>query len=234
MATRRIERHGQILKDMLSRMDTQKPIATLSEFDECLAQRFSAKNALVRVRGFSPEQLVLGKSVRVPASLTSCDSVASHELAVSEGMEAESFRQNLARRAAARQAFHESDNDDAMCRALLRRSNPFRGPFLQGQWVLYWIKRTNPNRQQAGKWHGPARVIATDGQSVVWLSHGTKTIRAPPEYIRPASLREWHQAPLSADTEPLVTNTAGASGVINLEGLPPWSRRRGRSFLVGG
>ena len=157
-------------------MDTQRPISTISEFDDSLAQCFSAKNALVRVRGFSPEQLVLGKSVRVPASLTSCDSAASHEMAVADGLEGETFCLSLARRAAARQAFHESDNDDAMRRALLRRSNPQRGPFLPGQWLLYWIKRTNPNRQQAGKWHGPAKVIATDGQSTVWLSHGTKTI----------------------------------------------------------
>ena len=220
----RIERHGQVLKDMLTRMDTQKPIATLAEFDDSLAQCFSAKNALVRVRGFSPEQLVLGKSARIPASLTSCDSAASHEMASTEGLEGEAFRQNLSRRAAARQAFHESDNDQTIRRALLRRSNPPRGPYIPGQWLLYWIKRSNPNRDQAGKWHGPARVIAVDGQSVVWLSHGTKTIRAPPEYLRPASLREWNQAPAVSTTSPPETSvTGGASRVINLEGTgsPP-------------
>ena len=118
----RIERHGQVLKDMLTRMDTQKPIATLAKFGDSLAQCFSAKNALVRVRGFSPEQLVLGKSAPIPASLTSCDSAASHEMASTEGLEGEAFRQNLSRRAAARQAFHESDNDQTIRRALLRRS----------------------------------------------------------------------------------------------------------------
>ena len=213
----RIERHGHVLKEMLSRMDAQKPIATISEFDDCLAQCFSAKNALVRVKGYSPEQLVLGKSVSIPASLTSCDSAASHELAAADNLDGENFRQNLARRASARQAFHES----AVRRALLRRSIPVRGPFLPGMWVLYWIKRTNPNRLQAGKWHGPARVIAADGQSVVWLSHGTKTIRAPPEYLRPASLHEWNQVPSAATSAPPATSASGASAVINLEGLPP-------------
>ena len=69
----------------------QKPISTISEFDDSLAQCFSAKNALVRVNGFSPLQLVLGKTIRVPASLTSCDSAASHEMAVADGLEDETF-----------------------------------------------------------------------------------------------------------------------------------------------
>ena len=54
------------------------------------------------------------------------------------------------------------------------RTRPVRGPYLPGQWVLYWIKRSHPNRQAAGRWHGPARVLSTERQ-------------------RPASLREWNQ-----------------------------------------
>ena len=100
-------------------MDTQRPIATIAELDESLAQCFNAENALVRVKGFSPEQLVLGKSISVPASLTSCDSAASHELAISSGLEGESLRQNLDRRSAARQAFHEADNSES-----IRRGSP--------------------------------------------------------------------------------------------------------------
>ena len=72
----RVERHGHILKKMLTRMDTQRPIATITEFDESLAQCFHATYALVRVKGFSPEQLVLSKSISIPASLSSCDSKA--------------------------------------------------------------------------------------------------------------------------------------------------------------
>ena len=221
----RIERHGHILKEMLNRMDQQQPISSLSEFDEVLAQCFNAKNALVRVKGYSPEQLVLGKAIKIPASLLSDDAVAPHQFACDDGPEAEQFRANLARRTAARQAFHSADNSKAIRRALLRRSTPTRGPYLVGQWVLYYIKRTNPNRLQAGKWHGPARVIAVDGQSVVWLAHGTKTIRAPPEFLRPASLREWNQVPEAAMRAPVATNLTGASGILNLDGSysPPQS-----------
>ena len=34
-------------------------------------------------------------------------------------------------------------------------------------------------------------MIATEGSSVVWVSHGTRIMRCAPEFIRPASLREW-------------------------------------------
>ena len=66
------------------------------------------------------------------------------------------------------------------------------GPFQPGQLVLYWTKRSIPNRSDVGRWHGPARVIVQEGNSIVWLSHANRLIRRPPENIRPASLREWN------------------------------------------
>ena len=65
----RIERHGGIMKHMLHRMDQDRPIADLSQFDEALRMCCQAKNQLTRVRGYAPEQIVLGKSTRLPASL---------------------------------------------------------------------------------------------------------------------------------------------------------------------
>ena len=93
-----------------------------------------------------------------------------------------------------------------------------RGPYLPGQWVPYWIKRSHPNRQAAGRWHGPARVLSTEDQPIVWLRHGTNTIRAPPEYIRPASLREWNQiSPQEAAFKGSFRGSGGVSQVIDLE-----------------
>ena len=79
-----------------------------------------------------------------------------------------------------------------MRRAMLRRSCPMRGPFQPGQIVMYWIKRNKPNRQEVGRWHGPAKVVFQEGQSVIWISHGDRLLRCAPENIRPAALREWN------------------------------------------
>ena len=211
-----------MIRQMLTGIDTQKAIADVAEFDQVLLiQCFQAKNALIRKNGFRPEQIVLGKSTRLPASLCSDENAAAHALASSDCLEGEAFRKSLERRSQARQAFIEMDNDEAMRRALLRRSNPTRGPLKPGMWMLYWIKKSNPNRLAAGKWYGPAKIISVEGSSIVYLSHGTKTIRAPPEYLRPASLQEWHQA--SSETVEFSRGTAPAGGsrhVIDLQGMP--------------
>ncbi|CAE7260010.1 GIP [Symbiodinium sp. CCMP2592] len=86
----RVEAHGKILKAMLSRMDAETPITDDAEFRQCLRVAVHAKNSLSRVRGFTPEQAVFGKSSRLPASLVSDELTASHALATSslpEGFE---------------------------------------------------------------------------------------------------------------------------------------------------
>ena len=40
--------------------------------------------------------------------------------------------------------------------------------------------------------HGPAQVVAVESQRVIWVSHAGYLIRASPQQIRPASMREFH------------------------------------------
>ena len=61
----RTEIHGSIIKRMLERMDAEVPINTSDEFREGLVQAFCAKNALSRVKGYTPEQAVLGISKKI-------------------------------------------------------------------------------------------------------------------------------------------------------------------------
>ena len=42
----RIERHGGIIEEMLSRIDQELPIQTSQQFDEALTQCFHAKNTM--------------------------------------------------------------------------------------------------------------------------------------------------------------------------------------------
>ena len=214
-----MERHGDILKHMLDRLDTEKAIHDQTSFDQALLPCCQAKNAMVRHFGYSPEQIVLGKAIQVPASNSSDESGTSHSLANGEDLESEHHRQRLELRTKARQAFLEADNSQAIRRAILRRSNPMRGPFRAGDWVLYWIPKS-PNRLAAGRWHGPSRVICSEGLSTVWLSHGHKMIRcAPEQHLRPASLREWQTVQDQALTDPLLETQrdGGASSFMDLQ-----------------
>ena len=87
-------------------------------------------------------------------------------------------------------------------------------------WVLYWVKKSSPNRLAAGRWHGPAKVICSEGKSVIWLAHGTNIIRAAPENLRPASLREWQNLSSAQLDEPW-KNVGGASTYTDLTGVSP-------------
>ncbi|CAE7621320.1 RE1 [Symbiodinium sp. CCMP2592] len=202
---------------MLARLDAQSPLANDALFDQALLLAFQAKNALMRHRGYAPEQIVLGKSLRVPGSLTSDEDLTSHALVEGSDLEAELHRQRLDVRCRARQVFWEADNSQTIRRALLRRSNPVRGPYKPGDWVLYWMRKGSPNRLAAGRWHGPARVISQEGQSITWISHGSIILRCAPENLRPASLREWQQLSTADFSDPH-KNAGGASSFVDLTG----------------
>ena len=185
----RVESHGKILKAMLTRMDRQDPISTEQEFRRCLRHAVHSKNSLSRVRGFTPEQAVLGKMSRLPGSITADNQASSHALAESESPEGVRFRQDLARREQARVAFIQADNDSSYRRALLRRSRPNSQKFEAGDWVLYWRRHKSGSRGDRGRWYGPGQVICS-GPKVVWVSHCGRLIRAAPEQLRSASMRE--------------------------------------------
>ena len=188
----RVERHGGIIKQMISRYDLESTIQTPEQFDQILTLCFQAKNALSRHQGYSPEQIVLGKSVPIPASICSDENVGAHSLALGEDQDSERFRRHLEQRSRARRAFLLTDNDQALRRALLRKSRPTRGPFLPNQLVMYWMKRSKSSRHECGRWHGPAKVILQESNAGVWISHMDRLFRCAPESLRPASLREWN------------------------------------------
>ena len=196
----RVERHGALVKEMLQRFDTEKTIQTPQELDTVLRACFQAKNSMMKYRSFSPKQIVLGTATRVPASLTSDESSSAHSLATGHDLESERFRRQLEIRNTARKAFLISDNSQAIRRALLRRSCPVRGPYQVGQMVMYWRRQPKANRREGGRWHGPAKIVAQESSSTIWVAHAHRVLRCSPESLRPASLREWQgsQQPLES------------------------------------
>ena len=161
------------------------------EFRLCLRQALWAKKSLSRVRGYTPEQTVFGKMSRLPASIVGDDDASAHALADSECAEGIAFRRSLHRREQARCAFIKADNDNSYNRALLRRSRPMCSGFEAGDWVLYWEVQRSGTSRGKGRWYGPGRVICAEGTKVVWISHCGQLIRASPEQLRSASMREW-------------------------------------------
>ena len=188
----RIEKHGDLIKETLSRMDQDSPFKEIGEVDSAIRLAFQAKNALIQKHGFSPEQAVLGKGTPLPSSNGSDESEVSHEFASAEIPGSESFRVHLNRRLAARQAFLEADNSQAIRRAFLRKS---RGtdiiPWECGQLCMYWDKRKSPNMIEKGRWCGPAQVVLHESRTIVWITHMNRLLRCARENLRPVSIREF-------------------------------------------
>eukprot|EP00434_Breviolum_minutum_P029213 symbB.v1.2.025839.t2/scaffold2536.1/size76742/5 len=200
----RIERHGGILQVMLNKMDKESAIDTPQKLQEALCQATGTKNQWSRHRGYPPEILVFGKSVRVPGSVVNEGFSAANTLAINPQTEGQIFREQLAVRERARKAFAEVDNDQTLRRALAHRSRPHRGVYIQGEWVMIWKKRGEAD----GNWHGPMQVISQEGSSVVWVSMGTKLYRVAPEHVRTLSaVEEWKHHP----HDELIRNVPSAS-----------------------
>ena len=188
----KIERHGGILQVILNKMDKEDPIDSIPKLQEAVSQATSTKNQWSRHRGYPPEVLVFGKSVKVPGSVVNEGLSASNALAINPQTEGQLFREQLAVRERARRAFSEVDNDQTLRRALVHRSRPNRGTYHQGEWVMIWKKRGEAD----GNWQGPMQVITQEGSQVVWVSMGTKLFRVAPEHVRSLSaVEEWkHQS----------------------------------------
>jgi len=181
------ERHGDILQDMLQKMDHESSLDSAEQFKLALHQCCSAKNALARSKGYTPEILVLGKSRALPGGLCEDPYQPANHLADSDTPEGIQFRQHLLLRESARTAFVQADNSEKLRRAFLRRQRPHRGRYASGTLVMFW----RPGRGEApGQWHGPARTIIHESDHVVWLSHSSRVFRVAPEHVRCLSERE--------------------------------------------
>lgn len=90
----RIERHGGIVQEMLERMDNERGITSVHEFDDILNQCFHAKNNMSIVNGYSPEQAVLGRASRLPASIVGDEETTAHLLSWAKMIDPNSFVNN--------------------------------------------------------------------------------------------------------------------------------------------
>ena len=188
----RIERHGSIVKEMLSKIEQDCEISNNEEFDRVLRQAFQAKNSLANKNGFSPEQAVLGRSIRLPQSLSSSDDIQAHFSAGDESLK--QFQQKMETRQKARTAFLEADNNQAIRRAFLRKSRGLVQTWQSGQLCMFWDRRKAANMLEKGRWCGPARVVMHESRAIVWISHMNKLLRCAHENLRPVSLREFNQS----------------------------------------
>ena len=209
------ERHGAVLKTMLSKYEAEHPITSYSELKDALWWCIQAKNACSLRKGYAPEVLVLGKHTRIPGAVSSDELLPAHLLADSETSQGIQFRKQLACRESARRAFHQADNDSALRRAILRRSRPGQMAYKLGEWVMVWRqgRGTLP-----GYWSGPQKVVVHENAQTIWTTMTSKLFRSAPEHVRPVTASEATQIPLMPN-EPSVSVIAQQLPINSDQGM---------------
>ena len=209
------ERHGSVLKTMLTKFESEHAINQYVDLSQALYWRVRAKNASSLKKGFSPEILVLGKQTRMPGAVCSDEMLPAHFLAESDSAQGIAFRRQLAMREAARIAFFQADNDASLRRAMLRRSRPGNRRYEPGEWVMTWRQGRGTNQ---GQWLGPMKIVVHENAQTVWTTLACKLYRCAPEHVRPVTANEARNIPIHSN-EPSISIIAQQIPQLQTQGI---------------
>ena len=164
------ERHNAVLADMLSKTWEE------GQCDEgtALCWAIHAKNSLSNVHGFSPYQIAIGYTPKLPCVLF--DDPPALESSTSEIV-----TRNLQGIASARKAFIEAESSEKIRRALRHNMKAGNRKFYTGDTVYY-------KRNDSRKWKGPGKVIGQDSQQVL-IKHGGMYVR-----VHPCRVMHWKES----------------------------------------
>ena len=149
---------------------------------EALVYVVPQMNASPTVAGYSPSQWVLGQQPHFPGDLLN-DHVTPLHLGGSR-----SFEDELLRRTTAKMALIQSDADQKLRRALLRKYSGTNVPLEVGQTCFFWRDAKAADLVKI-RWKGPALVVMKEVDEenkpkIYWLAHKTQLIRCAPHHVR--------------------------------------------------
>ncbi|CAE7879281.1 unnamed protein product [Symbiodinium sp. KB8] len=166
------ERHGAVLKLLVMKTIKSTTAKGYSETKECVLASVAARNRQMRVGGFSPAQIVLGKDVAIPSSLLQQLSSGHFRYVMNQDLAFDDARRrNEEIRYAASQAFIWADGHETLRKAINSRSRHPRLEMLYEGAVIYFYdppgsRRGLPKRlQDQVSWTGPAVVVALERTS---------------------------------------------------------------------
>ena len=159
-------------------------------FDDCT----TAHNDLHRYRGFTPWQLLLGKT---PTDKTVCENPDLAQCSVEVVDEAAT--QRLREKEESYKAYIEEELSLRKRRKEIHQARPWRH-WAASEWCWYWRSgKHNGSRMKGDVFLGPARVLLqkrdrTAGsvrlQGVVWITEGTSLVRCAVQHVRSVSESE--------------------------------------------
>eukprot|EP00439_Symbiodinium_sp_Y106_P022212 s3337_g2.t1 len=191
------ERHGAVLKLLVMKTILSTTAKGYSETKECVLASVVARNRQMRVGGFSPTQIVLGRDVAIPSSLLQQIQSAHFRYVTNQDLAFDDARRkNEEIRHAAAQSFHWADSHETLRKAVNSRSRHPRMEMLYEGAVIYFYDPPASRRglPKQTSWTGPAVVVAVERKNGaikrVWARYRNKLKGIPLEFVRLAALEE--------------------------------------------
>eukprot|EP00435_Cladocopium_sp_Y103_P051239 s554_g15.t2 len=178
-----VERKHQVVRRALELYQDDIGQHDLNALREAAIYVPHAINQTEMVKGFTPQQWVLGKSMTYVHGLTSEVFNPGQEPLDEAG----AFSLIQQKRLKAQMAWLKADSDAKLRRAFNQKFQDIQETLAVGQKCWCW-RVAGTGILQKAKWRGPARVVAIeehDGARVLWLCHGTSLIRCGERQVRP-------------------------------------------------
>ena len=181
------ERHGALLGTMCTSLIWQYKAKGASQVKDCLCAAVQAKNMTLTRKGYTPFQMVFGRSPLFPDLLEE-DTSGNMALRDSLTMEGEVSRA-AEMRAAARAVLLRQDVQQKLKRALTRVPRGEDHEYDPGEKVFFYVPtpKTARFRRGGGFWRGPALVIMRESAQRYYISWRGRCLLVSGPNLRPAS-----------------------------------------------
>ena len=177
-----VERRHAILRKAVEVYMADLELQGANGIREALVYVVPQMNASPTVAGYSPSQWVLGQQPHFPGDLLNDHVTPLHLGGV------RSFEDELLRRTTAKMALVQSDADQKLRRALLRKYAGTNVPLEVGQTCFFWRDAKATDLVKI-RWKGPALVVMKEVDEenkpkIYWVAHKTQLIRCAPHHVR--------------------------------------------------
>lgn len=193
------ERSGATLKALVGAIVRGQAIVGHDEMAMAVGEAVASYNSDVNEEGISPLQAVTGRQPAPPGDVLAgvSNRLAEHSLVDRGSLAAKQLAsRELARLAMVRLHFSRGLRKAELARA---RSSTFRDLPQPGDLCYYWREtKYNPKKDRGvsrrklilKRWHGPAMMVALEGQANCFLSHRGQLTKCGLEHVRKASSLE--------------------------------------------
>ena len=154
------------------------------DLEVALAWACTAKNSMTNVYGYSPNQLVFGRSIRLPNIID--DPPPTWEVK----SKSKALMDHLEILHATRVEFTKAERSERLRKALHSKIRTASTVYDNGDWVYY-------RRDSEDRWYGPGKVVFQDNK-VIFVRHGSTYVRvsanrlmkAKPELVQKIELQQ--------------------------------------------